>query len=352
MSYVTPIKTAFLLFPLVALLISFPFAIVEYHKFGSVHFFKTFIIYLFVLYLLVAYFLVILPLPNIGEVAKLTTPKVQLVPFKFIADFIRNTSLNISDYKTIIPALKESYFYVPLFNIFLTIPFGMFLKYYNVNYKKITLYTFLLSLFFEITQLTGLYFIYPRGYRLFDIDDLMLNTLGGLIGSIIIMPVFNVIPSIEEVNDEALKKGREVSGFRRTTAFILDLFIVSFVTILISVIFDSDKMLFIILISYYLVIPCFLDFSTIGEKILNLQVRTYNNEKKFLNYFIRKILFILIYFIIPIFILILNFNTFIKILVIICLIIFYLVVFIKYIFTKKLMFYERVSKTKLVSTIC
>ena len=33
------------------------------------------------------------------------------------------------------------------------------------------IFSFLLSLFFEVTQLTGLYFLYPGSYRLFDVDD-------------------------------------------------------------------------------------------------------------------------------------------------------------------------------------
>ena len=31
---------------------------------------------------------------------------------------------------------------------------------------------------FELTQLSGLYFIYPRSYRLADVNDLINNTVG------------------------------------------------------------------------------------------------------------------------------------------------------------------------------
>ena len=80
-------------------------------------------------------------------------------------------------------ALKEEYFYQVFYNILLTIPFGIYLRYYfNCSFKKTFILTFLLTLFFEGTQLSGLYGIYPRPYRLFDVDDLFLNTLGGIIG--------------------------------------------------------------------------------------------------------------------------------------------------------------------------
>ena len=77
------------------------------------------------------------------------------------------------------------------YNILLTLPFGIYLRYYfNCSFKKTFFCTFLLTLFFELTQLSGLYGIYPRPYRLFDVDDLFLNTLGGIIGYAITLVIF------------------------------------------------------------------------------------------------------------------------------------------------------------------
>jgi len=116
----------------------------------------------------------------------MTSPRTQLIPFDFVIDFALNSSFDITNFHTYFKALKESYFYVPVFNIILTVPFGMFLRYYfKCDLTKVIIYSFLLSLFFESTKLSGLYFIYPRGYRLFDVDDLILNTLGTVIGFVI-----------------------------------------------------------------------------------------------------------------------------------------------------------------------
>ena len=53
-----------------------------------------------------------------------------------------------------------------------------------------TYYVLLLKLiFFEVTQLTGIFFIYPKAYRLFDVDDLLINTLGGILGFICTKPL-------------------------------------------------------------------------------------------------------------------------------------------------------------------
>lgn len=67
--------------------------------------------------------------------------------------------------------------------------------------------TFCLSLFFELTQLTGLYFIYPRSYRLFDVNDLLHNTLGGVFGYLM-TPIFTfLLPTRAEIDEILTKKG-------------------------------------------------------------------------------------------------------------------------------------------------
>lgn len=213
--YITIIKCAILLFPVVAFLITVFFILLQYHKYGSILFMKTVITYLFVFYLMCAYFLIILPLPSRDSVLKLTTPRIQLIPFKFVFDFIRETSFNLFSFKTYLVAIKESCFYVPIFNILLTMPFGIYLRYYlKCDLKRTVFFTFLLSLFFELTQLSGLYFIYPRGYRLCDVDDLILNTLGGLIGYFVPRILIRFLPSKDEIDKIARVNGRNVSGLR------------------------------------------------------------------------------------------------------------------------------------------
>jgi glycopeptide antibiotics resistance protein len=43
-------------------------------------------------------------------------------------------------------------------------------------------FSFLLSLFYETSQLTALFGIYPGPYRFADVEDLICNTLGGAAG--------------------------------------------------------------------------------------------------------------------------------------------------------------------------
>ena len=363
-NYFEVVKMAILFFPFIALLMTFPFILVQYHKYGSISFYKTIIIYLFTLYLTCAYFLVILPLPKISEVAALTTPRMQLIPFSFIFDFIKNTSLDITNIHTYIGALKESYFFVPIYNILLTIPFGIFLRYYfKCDIKKVIIFSFLLSLFFELTQLSGLYFIYPRGYRLFDVDDLILNTIGGILGYMIAEPLINVLPTIEKVNFVAKEKGKTISGFRKTSTALLDFILFLIIYLLLEKLLNQNiKSIYILITSilfYYYIIPMFLNCSTIAQNFLNIKVLDYNNEPNIFRFFLRNITIIIIYIILPYLIFNtitkLNINEMIKeftaLIFILITFLMYVITIIKYVFTNKTMFYEKISKTKLTSTI-
>ena len=171
MQYISTIKTSIIFFPIIALIFTIPYILKQYHKYGSINKLRTVIVYSFILYMMTIYFLVILPLPDINN---LPTDKTMynLIPFKFITDIIKETSFNISVPSTYLKALTENCIYVVIFNIFMTIPFGMYLRYYyKASFKKVLILSFSLSLFFELTQLTGLYFIYPRPYRLFDVNS-------------------------------------------------------------------------------------------------------------------------------------------------------------------------------------
>ena len=363
MSYIEIIKTAVLVFPVIAFLITAPYMLFEYHKYGSIHPYKTGITYSFILYLLIAYFLIILPLPDRNEVALLTTPRFRLEPFAFITDFINDSGLVLTDLNTYGMVIKKSCFFVPVYNILLCMPFGIYLHYYfKCNFKKTVLFTFLLSLFFELTQLSGLYFIYPRGYRLFDIDDLFLNTMGGLIGYYIAYLFIKFLPSRDKIDKESLELGKKVSFIKRITVSILDMFIVFLIDTLLFILIK--KSFFIILcIVYFIILPYFMNGKTLGKMFLNLRV-TSNDDKKLSLWriFLREVLLIITYFVIPfIFIYVvfligynMKFPTNIEYYIIIgtglILFIYYLVILIKLIRKKSLM-YELISHTKVESTI-
>jgi len=215
--YIEPLKTALLVYPFVALLFSGPFIWVQYCRYGSFSISKATALYTFLLYLDCAYCLVILPLPDPAAVAAMTNGETQLVPFRFLHDLVTKTPFRISQMQTWLAGLTDPTMLVPVYNILLVLPFGAFLRWYwGADKKRTVLFSFLLSLFFELTQLTGLYFLYTRGYRIFDVDDLLLNTMGGLLGWLCAKPLVGVLPSRAAMNTRALARAsrRREAGLR------------------------------------------------------------------------------------------------------------------------------------------
>ena len=134
-----------------------------------------------ILYLICLVEVVLFPLPTAEKIASMNSYEGQFIPFNFVLDIARDKSL-------------ESVLQVVL-NILMTVPFGFFFKFFlNIKRRNIILLTFLLSLSIELAQLTGLFFTYPGSYRLFDVDDLIMNTLGGFIGTVLANNVNELIP--------------------------------------------------------------------------------------------------------------------------------------------------------------
>ena len=157
-------------------------------------------------------------------------------------------------------------------------------------------------MFFELTQLSGLYGIYPRPYRLFDIDDLILNTVGGLTG-FVVEPIFTwILPSKEKLNELSYTKGQKVTTYRRIMAMFVDWFIIyAFLCIadfamhiihIEEVFFLSSVRGFVIYIMIviitYMIIPYLSGGYTVGKKFVKIKVVDWKNRKaKLSQYFVR-----------------------------------------------------------------
>lgn len=82
----------------------------------------------------------------------------------------------------------DGFVYNILGNLILLVPMGLFIYYYyrdRINsWKIIMLVSFCISLFIECTQIV-LSLVFPNVCRYFEVNDLLLNTLGGVMGYII-----------------------------------------------------------------------------------------------------------------------------------------------------------------------
>ena len=280
--YLEVIWQAVVCFPLIAFLITLPYVIYNYHKYGSVMGMRILIVYSFILYLICVYFLVILPLPARGEMAAMTGPRMQLVPFSFVGDIIREADVTISEPLSWLSLIANRAFFQVVFNVVMTVPFGVYLRYYfGCSLKRTALLTFLLSLFFELTQLSGLYFIYPRNYRLFDVDDLMANTLGGVMGYLMVVPFLKILPTRQEIDAASFRRGQEVSLTRRLLAFFLDFLCAGICMLLVSPFLSGIPgwAWTLFFFGYFMILPMFWRGQTVGKRIMSISVVSANGER-------------------------------------------------------------------------
>ena len=229
-NYITALLIAALVFPILAFILTIPFMILQYHKYGAITIKKTLIIFSFIFYLLCVLCLAILPLPSLDIVSSSKRPWYNLKLFEFISEMNASNVLDIKDPRTYISIFTTNKILEPLFNILLTVPLGIYLRYYfKKGWFTTILYSFLLSLFLEVTQLSGLYYIYPRPYRLFDVNDLFNNTLGGLLG-FILTPLFSFfLPTRDQLDEESLRRSKDVSFTRRFIGYLIDMILLFFI---------------------------------------------------------------------------------------------------------------------------
>ena len=322
------------------------------------------------LYMLCAYCLVILPLPT-GEVAQnLSGHQAQLVPFAFLGDIARESDAVLSQPRTWLTVFNSNAFLTTMFNLFLTMPFGMYLRYYfRCGWKRTLFYALLLSLFFELTQFTGLYFIYPGSYRLFDVDDLIVNTCGSMIGFALARIAIRFLPSREELDRESFIRGKRVSLLRRIVAFIYDEIAYAVLFIVVFLVWTANFgtmpvwVYALIWLAYFAFSPIILRGQTIGHHLTKLRiVSSGGGRAHWYQYAVRYALLFILIVIAPV---ALNWSiSFVAgrgILGELAAIVAYGIVDGGYLFCllfevvrmamHKQLFYERWSRTKLISTV-
>ena len=366
--YVRVLTQAMFIYPLIVLIVTIPYVIYNYFKYGSVWSIRIFVVYSFILYMLCVYCLVILPLPSAQEAAKLHGHKRELEALQFIPKIFQQVHIEKDDPRTWINLLKSPAFMTNLLNVFMTIPFGMYLHYYfKKGVVKTTIYSFFLSLFFELTQLSGIYFIYKGSYRLFAVDDLIFNTMGGFLGFFIVWPFMAFLPSREEIDATSYERGKSISLPRRLISLMIDLGLLGVVVGVLrqfGIFISRVEFYGIVVLAYFSILPIFTRGRTIGKFLTKTRIRGKKKARAlpWYSYFLRYGSLELIVFWIPN----LLFYAMLYLaeregvqdsvqFVLLCLlsgvyILYFFLAAIK-VLMKKRLFYERWSKTKIVSTV-
>jgi glycopeptide antibiotics resistance protein len=208
-------------FPILVLVVMLPVAFVSYRRRGRAGGWTTVVFYLFLFYLLAAFMQTVIPLPSDPSgycATRSYASDPQLRPFYFIEVVDRRGGGDWS----LGGMLGNPALWSTGLNAILLLPLGFFARYLNgMRFLAATAVGFGTSLLFELTQLTGLWFIYPCAYRLFSVDDLILNTAGASLGWLIAGPLARLLPELQPERDRR-RYATRVTATRRLFALFTD----------------------------------------------------------------------------------------------------------------------------------
>jgi glycopeptide antibiotics resistance protein len=146
---------------------------------------RAFIHYAFWLFFLSMIMLIILPLPDIMPgfcSIHQDAGEPELAPLSFAGDIARHSGFTRQRF-SLQRLLSAASFQLAVSNVVLFIPLGVYLvAMLRRNFWQAVLISFCCTLALEVTQGTALFGLYPCPYRHFNVDDLMLNTLGSVLG--------------------------------------------------------------------------------------------------------------------------------------------------------------------------
>lgn len=241
-TYRISLVAALILFLLLGWMLTLPWLIYHYRKYGFLSWRLSLIFYSFMFYMLCAFFLVVLPVPAVRDTCALQTPGTvyySLVPFSFVWDILRETGAVWYRPSTYIQVLAEPAFLQVMFNFLLLLPFGVYLRYFfqeKYSWRRAFSLSFALSLFYEVTQLTGLYGLYTCPYRIFDVNDLLLNSTGALLGFAIAPVILLLFPSQQSLlaKKEQMLKRAIVSPVVQLLAVAIDYLLIKASWILVA----------------------------------------------------------------------------------------------------------------------
>jgi glycopeptide antibiotics resistance protein/uncharacterized RDD family membrane protein YckC len=276
-TYLVPVRTALYLFPLIVLVVLLPAAFVSYRRRGRAGGWTTVVFYTFVFYLLAIATQTVLPLP--ADASYCTghsyASSPQLRPFYFVEVVSQRARGHWSPGAL----LHNPAVWTTALNVVMLAPLGLFLRYaQRMRVVPTVLAGFGISLLFELTQLTGLWFVYPCPYRLFSVDDLLLNTAGVLVGWLLAGPLGRVLPTLEPERDRH-RYATKVTFTRRLFALATDLlgfaallgFLFGLLTLFGADLTHRDTPVVILAVVWFVVLP-WATGSTPGKRAMLLRV--------------------------------------------------------------------------------
>ena|GEM_PF-92685 len=164
------------------------------------------------IYVMALWTYTLVPLPNPESLVCTGGLHAQLRPFDFVRTVTADAGLS--------GILHDQMARQVFFNVCLFVPLGALVRHlFAVRLRWCLVAGLAVSALIEFTQLTGDWFIYPCAYRLFDVDDLLANTLGAGLGAVM-APLLRLIPGQHRYSTRA---PRTVRPLRRLVGMAVDL---------------------------------------------------------------------------------------------------------------------------------
>ena len=291
-NYTFPIVTAISIFPVIVCIMTTPFLVWNYRKYNGLSVMRATVIFSFVFYMICAFFLTLLPLPSIEEVLEQKPVSFNHHLFNNIQSAMQNAGFVATDVSTWFLVanwkrlLTSSMLFQIIANIIMQVPLGFYLKYYfRVSWKKAVGIGFLVSMFYEMTQLSGVWGIYPYAFRCPDVDDLMNNTLGCMIGFWCAPLLMRFLPSVEEMDEIAAERGKKMEIVRAFSAFSVDWIVCNvinlgvnyvsanyFMKFIYSDVLQVELLKWMLLALYFVVLPRCWKKQTIGNALVKVRI--------------------------------------------------------------------------------
>jgi glycopeptide antibiotics resistance protein len=301
--YIRSIMMALVAFLGISFVMVIPWTLYQYRKHGYFSFWRNLILFTFIFYLLSAFFLVSLPLPasRANFVAGQSQVYSQLHLFQFISDIKRESQIIWMNPRTYMRLRHSPAFFQALFNILMLMPLGVYYRFFAKEKRrwwKAIGVGLILSLFIEISQRTALFGYYQVPYRLFDVDDLLTNTLGAFLGYLLAPFLLFLIPSRTRIQEQDLiyQKGEKVSYGVQLAEWLLTGFLASFIAHFGNAVlglkesWQSSLLTGAVWVLLLVIMPYFGDGRTLGGMMVRL--RFIQNEGGYLKPYLKRLLLI------------------------------------------------------------
>ena len=303
--YQSAIIRGIFILPLIALIPLVPYYWKKRQR-GVANPFRLLTFYSFILYALICWYFVVLPLPSEEWLSAIQPAKANMIPGSYFRELTEETSFDLMQSSTYTEALISGFALQYWFNILMLLPLGMYLRYiFRLDRLKTTVFSLLTTLLFEVTQLTAVFGLFSKPYRSFDVDDLICNFAGAMLGYVVMGKLMPLAKRIEGLTEQAYRRGEGLSIFRRIAALFIDANIVIGINRLLTLIdFGLSPASFVIqMFLYTVLLSIFFKGCTPGKRLLHFQIQhTKGHRTSVLNLIVRYSLLygvLLLYCLVP-----------------------------------------------------